>query len=135
MRSGVYEEQIRIGKPLVLAGAGDGMTTIRAPTHMASFGENTRFGHRAVAIVEIGDGAAVTMSGFTVMGPVPCGTDAYGILAIQGSALSVSDSHVTRVRPESDCAPDEAFGRGIAVGLPSVVRIHGERDAAAQRDG
>jgi hypothetical protein len=62
--AGKYTEQVRIGKSLTITGAGMDTTIIRAP---ASLQRNNKT--KEISIVEISEGASVSMSRLTVAGP------------------------------------------------------------------
>lgn len=78
--------------------------------------------------MRITDGANVNISGFTVTGPLPCGLSTIGIAAVKGATLELTDSHVTRIRPEDGNCPPEDFmvGHGIFIGFPPFFEIDGE---------
>jgi hypothetical protein len=62
--AGTYTEQVRIGKPVTIVGAGMDATVIRAP---AALQRNNKT--KETSIVEISEGASVSMSRLTVAGP------------------------------------------------------------------
>jgi hypothetical protein len=62
--AGTYVEQVRIGKPVTIVGAGMAATVIRAP---AALQRNNKT--KETSIVEISEGASVFMSRLTVAGP------------------------------------------------------------------
>jgi Right handed beta helix region len=111
--AGTYAEQLHVTKDLAIVGAGMDTTIIRAPTLLK--------GSKAhgLSIVEISDGAIVTMSQLTVKGP-GAGTCANGALhagiRVRGEAhLDLSYSAVRDVH-DSPIAPCFHSGTGILVG-------------------
>jgi hypothetical protein len=107
---GVYNEQVTIDHSLTLAGSGNAI--IQAPTILVpdASGKNN--------VVEVNNGASVTMSGFTVAGPGPgpCGSIDTGIAVLGGASLDLSNTTVRNVQdnPFSGCQNGEA----IRVGTP-----------------
>ena len=100
VRPGTYTEEVVIAKDLTLQGAGVHSTHIKAPQTLTPFGLNLQNGVPVTAVVLITDGARVNMSGFTVTGPIPCGVVVSGVRAIKDANLELTDSRVTRMRPE-----------------------------------
>lgn len=100
---GTYVEQVSIDKDLVIRGSGVGSTVIRAPASLVAGQDGTN------SIVEIHNGASVTMSRLTVTGPGSgtCGSGALenGILVLDESRLDLSFASVTRIHdtPVSNC--------------------------------
>ena len=125
---GTYVEQVVVAKDLTLKGAGAGATMIQAPPTLVPTGFVDFQGHPITAILHVTDGARVSMSGFTVMGPVLGICDpqnpsqrlsrAGGIRVTRSARLDLRDSHVTHIRdnPLGLCAS----GVGINIGLHST---------------
>ena len=123
--SGTYVEQVVIAKDLQFKGAGASATMIQAPPTLVPTEFVDLQGHPFTAIVEITDGSHVSMSGFTVMGPVVGICDpqnpskrlsrAGGIRVTESATLDLRDSHVTHIRdnPLGLCAS----GVGINIGI------------------
>ena len=92
---GTYVEQVTINKDLRLLGSGADSTIIRAPASMTagSFGR--------LVIVDIKNGAKVTMSNLTVTGPGSgsCGSGSLyaGILVVEGATLKLSSAAITHI--------------------------------------
>jgi parallel beta-helix repeat protein len=123
VRSGTYTEQVVIAKDLTLVGEGVGQTVVQAPPVLIPFAFIV-FNHApAVAVVRVTDGADVTISGLTVTGPIPCGVTAAGMIVVKAATLELSNSHITRIRPEGSTCSGFSLGRGVGVGLPPTVQI------------
>src|SRR5262249_46960136 len=99
---GTYTEQVTISKSLTLTGAGQGTdptvdSIIQSPPTL-------NVNHNRQSIVTIDSGANVTMSDFTVTGPVanagagPSGIGIdFGILAVGAATLNLSATTVTDI--------------------------------------
>ncbi|MER6075893.1 right-handed parallel beta-helix repeat-containing protein [Streptomyces sp. NPDC001817] len=124
VRGGIYTEQVVIsGKNLTLEGVGG--PVIKSPRTLTSFAQDTRSNRPVTSVVRITNGAHVRMSGFSVTGPLPCGTTSAGVTALQDARLDLSDSRITDMHPASSCPADQAGGRGVVFGLPSFVQVNG----------
>jgi hypothetical protein len=131
---GLYKEQITIDKDLQLKAVADdiGDTVIQVPSTFRSFAKNLASGLQVAAVIRITGGANVEISGFTVTGPIDCGIQGVGVAVVKDATLKITDSHVTRFRPESaNCLPPQASGRAIFVGLPEFIRIKGESEGGS----
>jgi hypothetical protein len=111
--AGRYTEQLRIGKSLTIVGAGIDTTVIRAPSSLR------RNKLQETSIVDISDGASVSISKLTVAGPGP-GTCKKGALnsgvRVRGEAhLDFSFAAVRNIQ-DSPLAPCFHSGDGIQVG-------------------
>lgn len=123
---GTYTEEVVIGKDLTLKGAGVGATIVRAPATLTPFATHLPDGRDLTAIVRVGDGATVRISGLTVRGLIPCGIEATGVQALQGATLELADARVTRIRADAAiCAADDAAGRAVVYGLPPHIVMDG----------
>ena len=132
VRPGTYTEEVVVGKDLNLRGAGARDTSIKSPATLTPFGVHHPDERRLTAIVRVGKGAHVRMSGFTVKGPIPCGIEVTGVQVLQGATLDLSDSHVTGIQADpSSCAPEDAAGRAIVYGLPAHIDVDGESGSTA----
>jgi hypothetical protein len=102
---GGYAEQVTVNKDLTLTGSS---ATIQAPGTLTG----------DLNIVDITNGATVTMSDFTVSGPGSggCGSIHTGIAVLGGATLHLSNTTVRNVRdtPFSGCQN----GEGVRVGTP-----------------
>src|SRR4051794_13544183 len=126
--AGIYQEQVRITKNLTLTGAGAGRTTIQAPPVMTD--QDATFGGFVIAIVRTESNAVVTMSGFTIAGPVGVDpltfplTIRYGVFVGGGSNLNLSASTITGIVPNANPGGGNGigvgFGTGIGVGRGAV---------------
>lgn len=123
--AGSYVEQVVIAKNLTLIGAGMGSTFIIAPAALTPYALLVPPQLPVVAVVRVTEGATVSISGLTVSGPIPCGQAGQGISVVKSASLSLTNSRVTRVRQETACQ-GPAVGRGIVIGLPTVVQIDGQ---------
>lgn len=107
---GTYSEQVTVTKNLTLAGSGNSIIQAPATLTPDADGKNN--------VVEINNGALVTMSGFTVSGPGPngCGSIDTGIAVLGGASLDLSNTTIRDIRdnPFSGCQN----GEGIRVGTP-----------------
>lgn len=129
---GTFTEEVVIDHDLTLRGAGIGATTVTAPAVLTSYGLHLPDGRALTAIVRIGNGARVTMSGLTVRGPIPCGVEVTGIHALQGATLDLSDARVTGIQADPlTCTGDEAAGRAIVYGTPPHIEVDGQRGSTA----
>lgn len=114
---GTYIEQVTVGKDLTLVGAGANYTTIQAPGILApdSVGQKT--------IIEVNNGALVTLAGLTVNGPGPssCASIGYGIYVIGNATLNLSGAAITNIRdnPMSGCQN----GAGVRVGQQAFSQV------------
>jgi len=112
---GSYPEQLTIGKDLKLTGSGAGSTIIRAPETLVAGAAGTS------SIVDIQNGASVTMSRLTVGGPGAGNCDEgslrAGIQVFDGAHLELSFAAVTHIHntPIAPCGRD---GQGIRIGGP-----------------
>ena len=129
---GTYTEQVVIGKDLNLRGFGVGTTIIKAPATLTPYGVELPTGRSVAAIVRVGHGAHVRMSGLTVSGPIPCGVEVTGIQALQAATLELADGRVTGIQADAaTCAPADAAGRAIVYGTPPHVVVDGEHGTTA----
>jgi hypothetical protein len=132
VRPGTYEEEVVVVKDLRIRGAGTGATTIKSPPTLHGFALHLPSGRSLGAVVRVGDGAQVRISGVTVSGPVPCDMEVSGVQAVEEAALRLTDSRVTGIHPDPDtCPPEQAAGRGVVVGLPSHIAMDGEDGSTA----
>lgn len=129
VKAGTYTEEVVIAKDLTLRGAGAGATVIKSPATLTPYAVNLRNGQSLTAIVRIGNGAHVRMSGFTVSGPIPCGT-VLGVSAVQAATLDLSDSRVSDMRPATTTC-SFASDRSVVFGLPPFMQIDGELGSTA----
>jgi hypothetical protein len=108
--SGVYDEQVTVGKNLTLAGSGNAI--IQAPAALVpdANGKNE--------VVEVNNGASVTMSGFTVAGPSAGGQELdTGIAVHNGATLDLSNTTVRGIH-DNPTFTGAQHGEGIRVGTP-----------------
>jgi nitrous oxidase accessory protein NosD len=123
---GTYVEQVVITKDVTLVGD-KGKSVVRSPQTLTPFAVHLPDNRALTAIVRVGGGAHVRISGFTVAGPIPCGEEVTGVQVLEGATLSLSDSRVTGVQADpSTCAPDDAAGRAVVYGLPGHIVMNGE---------
>jgi len=123
VKSGTYTEEVVIGKDLDLRGAGAATTIIKSPATLTPFGFNPNTGVPVTAIVRVGHGAHVRMSGFTVSGPVPC-DPVTGIATVQSATLELTDARVRDIVPDNPtCTP--VRGVGVQFGAPPFIVIDG----------
>jgi parallel beta-helix repeat protein len=130
VRSGTYTEEVVIGKDLNLRGAGAGVTIIRSPATLTPYAVNVLNGRLSTAIVRIGHGAHVRMSGFTVSGPIPC-AQVQGVVAVQAAMLELSDARVSDMLPDAASCPVPPQGRSVQFGLPPFIEQDGVRGSTA----
>jgi parallel beta-helix repeat protein len=129
---GTYTEEVVIGKDLDLRGAGPGATAIRSPATLTSYGVHVPDGRAMTAIVRVGHGARVGISGLTVKGPIPCGVEVSGVQALQGANLDLSAARVTDIRADAaTCVPGNAAGRAVVFGMPPHIVVDGEHGSPA----
>jgi parallel beta-helix repeat protein len=122
---GTYTEELVIAKDLTLVGDGT-RSIIRSPATLTPFAVHEPDGRALTAIVRVGGGAHVRMSGFTVEGPIPCGVEVTGVQVLEGATLSLSRSRVTGIQADpSSCAAEDAAGRAIVYGLPAHIVMNG----------
>ncbi len=108
---GTYTQQLTITKSLTLEGEESSSTIIQGPSALTA----DAFGLKGV--IEISNGAEVTISGFTITNEPTtsnCGTIHFGIAVFGGATLSIESSTITDIHdnPESGCQN----GIGILVG-------------------
>ncbi len=113
--AGTYNEQVVASHNMIIDGAAEGTTTIKAPISMTPGIAGQR------SIVEIGDGAHVTMSDLTVSGPYAgsgCNDGLNnGIFVAESANLEASHVTVADVRTSDAALQGCIYGRGIRVGL------------------
>ena len=112
---GIYTEQVNISKNLHVSGSGAANTFVKAPITLTP----GSFGH--LSIVDISNGAIVSLSNLTVTGPgsAPCGPGSLygGIFVVGGATLNLHSATVTKIHdtPKGFCFPN---GSAIRVGKP-----------------
>ena len=112
---GTYVEQVNINKNLNVTGSGAADTFVKAPATLTpgSFGK--------LSIIDINNGATVSLSNLTVTGPgsSPCGPGSlYGGIFVSGGAnINLYAATVTKIHdtPKSFCFPN---GSAIRIGQP-----------------
>ncbi|WP_405959058.1 right-handed parallel beta-helix repeat-containing protein [Streptomyces sp. NBC_00868] len=126
VRPGVYREQVVIGKNVSLTGSGDGKTTIQAPQTLTpgDDGENS--------IVEIHNGASVSLSRLSVSGPgsgtCEDGALSAGIRVLGGAHLALRHAAVTHIT-DTPAAPCFHSATGVLIGdLPTSTGSASIRD-------
>jgi len=124
VRSGTYTEEVVIAKDLDLRGSGAGATIIRSPATLTPYAVNVRNGRPLTAIVRIGHGAHVRMSGLAVSGPIPCGL-VTGIAVVQAATLQLSDSRVNDILPDGASCPAPPRGVSVSFGAPPRIQMDG----------
>lgn len=125
--AGSYTEQLSIRKSLTIVGAGDARTVVRAPRHFRKglTGRNS--------IVEILQGARVSLSSLSVRGPGrgTCEDNALfaGIVVLQGSHLNLDRSRVANIHdtpaalcPRSGVAVQIGDGESGSTGTARITR-------------
>ncbi|MGB0092041.1 MAG: right-handed parallel beta-helix repeat-containing protein [Solirubrobacteraceae bacterium] len=126
---GTYVEEVVIDKSIELRGTGADATSIKAPASLTPYATHLPDGRAVTAIVRVGNGARVRMSGLTVRGPIPCGIEVSGVNVFQAATLQLSDARVTGIQADpSSCSAQDAAGRAIVYGLPPHIvsgGIHG----------
>jgi parallel beta-helix repeat protein len=132
IQSGIYTEEVVIGKDLNLRGAGAGATTIKSPAALTPYAHDTLSPTPFTAIVRVAHGAHVRISGLTVRGPLPC-QFVFGIVVVQSANLELTDARVSDMQPEPGVCPEPSpfQGRGVQFGLPRRIEIDGERGTTA----
>jgi hypothetical protein len=129
---GTYVEEVVIGRDVTVRGAGIGATVVRSPAALTPYGVHLPDGRALTAVVRIGRGAHVAMSGLTVAGPIPCGVEATGVHALQGATLDLSDARVTGIQADAaTCPPEDAAGRAVVFGTPPHIEVDGQRGTTA----
>jgi parallel beta-helix repeat protein len=108
---GTYTNQLTITKDLTILGQG-ATTIIKAPAVLT--GDPLSAG--ITSVVRISNNATVTMNMLKVSGPGPtgCGSLTYGIFAVEGSTLNISNSTLEDIRdnPISGCQNGIAIRAG-----------------------
>ena len=130
VESGTYTEEVVIGKDVNLRGAGVGATVIKSPATLIPFAVNLRNGRSLTAIVRVGHGAHVRISGLTVSGPIPCGL-VLGVVAVQSANLELTDARVSDILPAAASCPAPPAGRSVSFGVPLIIEQDGVRGSTA----
>jgi parallel beta-helix repeat protein len=113
-----------------LRGAGPSATVIAAPSTVTTFGLNLLNGLPIAALVLVGHGAHVSISGLEVRGPLPC-APVNGVLVIHGATLNLSDARVDDIEPATpDCGVPPS-GRAVVYGLPPFIVVDGQHGSNA----
>ncbi|MFB7178843.1 nitrous oxide reductase family maturation protein NosD [Streptomyces sp. NPDC056257] len=117
VRPGVYREQVVIGKDVSITGSGDRKTTIQAPQTLTPGDDGSN------SIVEIHNGASVSLSRLAVSGPGPgtCADGALGsgIRVLGGARLDLRHAAVTHIT-DTPAAPCPRSATAVLVGnLPT----------------
>lgn len=136
VRPGVYREQVVIGKNVSIVGSGDRKTTIRAPRTLAAGDDG------GTSIVEVHNGASVSLSRLTVSGPgsgtCAAGALGSGIRVLGGAHLDLGHAAVTHVT-DTPAAPCFRSANAVFVGdLPTgtgSATIHDSRITGYQGAG
>jgi hypothetical protein len=129
---GTYVEEVVVDHDLTIRGSGVGVTVVRAPEQLTSYGVHLPDGRELTAIVRVGNGARVSISDLTVSGPIPCGIEVSGIHALQGATLDLTRARVTGIQADpATCAPEDAAGRAIVFGTPAHIDVDGQRGTTA----
>src|SRR5262249_55300952 len=105
IESGIYTEEVVIGKDLNLRGAGAGATTIRSPAVLTPYANDTLSPTLFTAIVRVAHGAHVRMSGLTVSGPLPC-QFVFGVVVVQSANLELTEARVSDMQPVPGVCPE-----------------------------
>jgi hypothetical protein len=120
-----YKEQVIITKSITLTG--DTGATIAAPSTWApsedplppQFTSDSLLPAQAL-VVAWGKGVYVTISGLTIVGPLPgnggCAEQEYGILVIDGASARITHDAVTDIRDANTSLYGCQFGVGIEIG-------------------
>jgi parallel beta-helix repeat protein len=119
---GTYPEQVVIGKDLTIAGSGVDATVIQSPATLTPFAVNTRINSPLAAIVRVGHGAQVRISGLTVSGPIPC-TAVEGVAVVQAATLDLFQARVRDITHEASCPGVSALA--VDYGLPPFMQLEG----------
>jgi parallel beta-helix repeat protein len=122
VKSGIYTEEIVIGKDLNLRGDGVGATIIKSPTTLTPFAADLH-GQSFTAIVRVAHGAHVRISALTVTGPLPCGF-VIGVVAVQSAILELTDASISNIVPSMATCPVVA-GTSVQFGLGDHAVIDG----------
>ncbi len=126
VQRGSYTEELVINKDLTLLGDAT-RSIVRSPASLTPFAVHLPDGRGLTAIVRVGGGAHVRMSGLTVTGPIPCGVEVTGVQVLEGATLSLTGSHITQIQADpTSCTPQEAAGRAVVYGLPAHIVLHGQ---------
>ncbi|MFB6520681.1 nitrous oxide reductase family maturation protein NosD [Streptomyces sp. NPDC056401] len=117
VRPGVYREQVVIGKNLSITGSGDGKTTIQAPQTLTPGDDGGN------SIVEIHNGASVSLSKLAVSGPgsgtCDSGALGAGIRVLGGASLDLGHAAVTHIT-DTPAAPCFHSATAVLIGdLPT----------------
>lgn len=137
--AGIYVEQISISKNLTLVGAGMDATIIRAPGTLVPSTQGFS------AIVEVNNGARVSMSRLTVSGPgaAACGEDGalrWGVRVHTNAHLDFGFAAVRDIQ-DTPMAPCPRSGTAFSVGSPvpgvppASLRIHDSEVTGYQTTG
>lgn len=111
---GTYVEQVTVGKNITIIGSGAGSSMIQAPGTMTADSVGKR------PIIEINNGATVTLAGVTVNGPGPTsgGFLDFGIYVIGNATINLVGSTIDNIRDNP--LNGGQHGVGIQVGQQSV---------------
>ncbi|MEU0371043.1 right-handed parallel beta-helix repeat-containing protein [Streptomyces sp. NPDC006283] len=117
VRPGVYREQVVIDKDLSIVGSGDRRTTIRAPRTL------TPGTDRANSIVEINNGASVSLSRLAVSGPgsgtCKNGALGSGVRVLEGAHLDLGHAAVTHIT-DTPVTPCPRSAVAVRIGTPTA---------------
>jgi hypothetical protein len=127
---GTYTEQIVIDKDLTLRGAGPSATVIAAPSTVTTVGLNLLNGLPIAALVLVGHGANVSVSGLEVRGPLPC-APVNGVLVIHGATLNLSDARIDDIEPATPDCGVPTSGHAVVYGLPPFIVVDGQHGSNA----
>lgn len=132
VQAGTYTEEVVIDKDVDLRGAGIGVTVIKAPATLTPYGVHLPDGRAVTAVVRVGHGADVRISGLTISGPIPCATEVSGINVFEGANLDLSGVRVTAIHVDpTSCAAADAAGRAVVFGLPPHIVADGRHGSVA----